>query len=266
AYHEAGHALVSVFCEHADPLHKVTVIPRGKMLGGAMYFPEGEKVTTTRSEIIDRMVIACGGRCAEEMVFGEQNSGAAGDIRQVSHLARSLVMRLGMSEKLGFLEYSTTNEDMGYLGHLSRPEYSEKTACMIDEEVRKLVNEALAKARSILQEHREKLDLLANKLLERETLSGAEVYELLGLSVPEVLQNAKIAEDEKHSDTKSDAGAGEIPDKCEEDSAEPPDDHALTGGDIRVDDALQNEGDTRKMKPSQAETASKEETQPDSEA
>ncbi|OVE78203.1 hypothetical protein BVX99_00405 [bacterium F16] len=192
ACHEAGHALVSMFCHKADPLHKVSIIPRGKMLGGAMYFPEGDKVAHSSDELFERMVIGAGGRCAEKLVFSDLNSGAYGDIRQVSNIARAMVMRFGMSEELGFLEYAKTDEDMGYLGHLSRPEYSEKTAQSIDHEVRRLVDSAVTRATELLVQHRSELDILTDALLERETLSAVDVFELLDMDVPERLKNTSL--------------------------------------------------------------------------
>ncbi len=191
ALHEAGHALASIYCTHTDPLHKVSIIPRGKTLGGALYFPEGDKVSQSSQELFERMVITVAGRCAENLVLKEINSGAYADIHQCSQIARTMVTKLGMSDKLGFIEYSVTDENLGYLGQLSRPEYSEETARSIDREVRRLVDEAMERCVQILGEHRDQLDLLGNALLEKETLSAREVYELLGLPMPERLQLKK---------------------------------------------------------------------------
>jgi cell division protease FtsH len=187
ACHEAGHALVSLYCTHTDPLHKVSIIPRGKMLGGAMYFPEGDKVSQSQSELSEQMVIAVAGRGAEQLMFNEVNSGAYADVRQCSLIARAMVAKLGMSPKLGFIEYATTDADMGYLGLLSRPEYSEETARVIDDEVRRLVGEAMARATALLTEHRDQLEKLTEALLERETLSAEDVGQLLGMPLPERL-------------------------------------------------------------------------------
>ena len=192
ACHEAGHALVSIFCPKSNPLHKVSIIPRGKMLGGALYFPEGDKVSQSRDDLFETMVICAAGRSAELLAFDDVNSGAYGDIRQCSAIARAMVMKFGMTEKLGFIEYAKTDEDMGYLGHLSRPEYSEDTARAIDQEVRRLIDEAVAKADSLLLAHRDKLDTLTDALLEKETLTAVNVYELMDMPVPERLHATSL--------------------------------------------------------------------------
>ncbi len=220
ACHEAGHALVSLYCRHADPLHKVSIIPRGKMLGGAMYFPEGDKVSQSQTELMEHMTIAAGGRCAEKIVFGEINSGAMGDIRRCSRIARAMVTKLGMSDDLGFIEYASTDEEMGYLGHLSRPEYSEATAQKIDVEVQRLVDAALHRATEILTQNRGQLDTLTDELLEKETLSAREVYELLEMPLPDRLK----AVEEKKEETPETAADGDK----EPARLEPADDEPVT--------------------------------------
>ena len=110
-----------VYFDQADPLHKVSIIPRGQSLGGTMHFPEGEKVHWTKKHYRDELAVLAAGRCAGELIYDEVDSGAAMDIRMCSRIARAMVTRFGMSEKTGFVEYASTDEEMGYLGHLSRP-------------------------------------------------------------------------------------------------------------------------------------------------
>ena len=133
-------------------------------------------------------------------MYGDLNSGAYGDIQQVSKIARAMVMRFGMSDELGFLEYAKTDEDMGYLGHISRPEYSEKTAQLIDQEVRALIDQAVNRANELLVQHRDALDKLTDALLERETLSAIDVYELIDMDVPERLKNTSLRPSEADED------------------------------------------------------------------
>ncbi|NQZ69578.1 MAG: ATP-dependent zinc metalloprotease FtsH [Lentisphaeria bacterium] len=189
AYHEAGHALASLYCEEADPLHKVSIIPRGKMLGGAMYYPKGDKVSYYKKELMERMIIAVGGRCAEEIFFGENkhNSGAAGDIEQCSSVARAMVCDFGMSEKLGFIKFSGDSHQQ--YPQMAAPIYSEETAKEIDQEVKRLIDEALSTCQKILTDHKDQLEKLGDALLERETLTAKEVYELLEMELPEHLQD-----------------------------------------------------------------------------
>ena len=184
AYHEAGHALVGLYCEHATPLHKVTIIPRGNAyLGAAMYLPEGDKYTQTRSELIDELTVAMGGRCAEELMFAEITNGAAGDIKMGTDLARRMVCEWGMSDKMGMLHLGERGEHI-YLGRdISRTiDFSETTAREIDQEVRMLVDQASQRAKDMLTKYKDQLGLLGSALLERETMDAQEIRELLGLA------------------------------------------------------------------------------------
>jgi cell division protease FtsH len=182
AYHEAGHALVGLLVPGNDPLHKVTVIPRGRALGVTMNLPERDRYSFRKNEIEARLAMMFGGRIAEEIIFGAENvtTGASNDFQQATQLARRMVTEWGMSEKLGPLRYSE-NEDEVFLGRsVTRTQHvSEETARLIDLEVRRIVEEAEAKARRILSEHRDSLHTLAQALLEYETLSGEEVRTLL---------------------------------------------------------------------------------------
>jgi len=182
AYHEAGHALVGLSMPKSDPLHKVTIIPRGRALGLTMSLPERDRYGFSKIELTSRLAMTFGGRIAEELVFGEENvtTGAAGDIQQATRLARAMVTEYGFSEKLGRLRYSDNEEEV-FLGHsvTQRQNMSDETAALIDSEVRGLIEEAEANARRILVERRDDLETLAKALLEYETLSGDEVDALL---------------------------------------------------------------------------------------
>ncbi|MGE4351485.1 MAG: ATP-dependent zinc metalloprotease FtsH [Bdellovibrionales bacterium] len=182
AYHEAGHALVGLNVPNSDPLHKVTIIPRGRALGVTMSLPERDKYSQTMTELTSRLAMLYGGRMAEELVFGKENitTGASGDIQQATNIARRMVTEFGMSDKLGRVRYNA-NEQEVFLGHsvAQTQNMSEQTAQLIDEEVRKLIETAEATARRILTEHRDDLTTLSEALLEYETLSGEEVTDLL---------------------------------------------------------------------------------------
>jgi cell division protease FtsH len=182
AYHEAGHALVGLLVPGNDPLHKVTVIPRGRALGVTMNLPERDRYSYRKNEIEGRLAMMFGGRVAEEIIFGADNvtTGASNDFQQATQLARRMVTEWGMSDKLGPLRYSE-NEDEVFLGRsVTRTQHvSEETARLIDLEVRRIVEEAEAKAQAILTEHLDALHTLAQALLEFETLSGEEVRTIL---------------------------------------------------------------------------------------
>ncbi|PWR22608.1 ATP-dependent zinc metalloprotease FtsH [Zavarzinia aquatilis] len=182
AFHEGGHAIVSLNVPAADPIHKATIIPRGRALGMVMQLPEGDKYSLTREFMISRLAISMGGRMAEELVFGydKVTSGASSDIMAATSLARNMVTRWGLSDELGAVAYGDNQEEV-FLGHsVSRTQnVSESTAQKIDAEVKKLVDNALDTARRILTEKRKDLDALANALLEYETLSGEEIVALL---------------------------------------------------------------------------------------
>jgi cell division protease FtsH len=180
AYHEAGHAILNVLLEHTDPLHKVTIIPRGPALGVTMMLPQEDKFNTKKKELIDDLCVTMGGRVAEEMFLGDVSSGASGDIRMATWYARKMVCQWGMSEKMGMVEYGE-HEDYVFLGRdISKSrDYSEATAQEIDREVRKLCDDAYARAKEIIITNREKLELIAKALLEFETLEGSQINDIL---------------------------------------------------------------------------------------
>ena len=167
AYHEAGHALLLELLEHTEPLHKVTIIPRGPSLGSTMWLPEEDKYNMRKKELVDSLCVTMGGRVAEEIIFGDVTSGARGDIKQATTMARKMVCEWGMSERMGMVEYGE-HEDYVFLGremHRNR-DYSEATAQEIDREVRKLCDDAYQRARRILTKNRPKLEAIARALLE----------------------------------------------------------------------------------------------------
>ena len=178
AYHEAGHALVGIYVPGNDPLHKVTIIPRGRALGITMNLPERDRYSETKKEMGAKIAMMFGGRVAEEIVFGKDNvsSGAANDIKQATDKARSMVTEWGMSNKLGPLRYNDNEEEV-FLGHsvAQRKNVSDATAELIDQEVREIIEAGEMKAREVLTENRDSLDRLAKALLEHETLTGDEV-------------------------------------------------------------------------------------------
>jgi cell division protease FtsH len=181
AYHEAGHAIVAMHEPASDPIHKATIIPRGRALGMVVRLPERDTYSYHRDAMYANLSIAMGGRVAEEMIFGydKVSSGASGDIQQATKLARSMVTQWGMSEALGPIQYEEQQESyLGY-GGPQRAAMSGETAKLIDTEIRKLVDGGYAKAKALLKKHKKQLDLLANALLEFETLSGEEIRELI---------------------------------------------------------------------------------------
>ena len=181
AVHEAGHAICLLKTPHSEPLHRVTIVPRGGALGMTMWLPSDDKMHQLRSEMLDQLVVAMGGRCAEQIVFGDVTSGATGDIKSATSLARRMVCEFGMSEKLGLIEYGEHQGEVYIardLGTRSR-NYSESTAELIDSEVRFLVDSAYERAMTILTENRDKLDMLTEALMEFETLEGSQVMDIL---------------------------------------------------------------------------------------
>ncbi|MBE3599511.1 MAG: ATP-dependent zinc metalloprotease FtsH [Limnochordaceae bacterium] len=173
AYHEAGHALVAHFLPHSDPVHKVTIVGRGLAGGYTMVLPDEDRMVETRSELLDRLAHILGGRAAEQLAFSEISTGAQNDLEQATKLARQMVMAWGMSEKLGPLTFGRQHEDLIFLGRdIARDRnYSEQVAAAIDDEVRRLIEEAYSKAATILKDHRDALERVVEALMEKETLN-----------------------------------------------------------------------------------------------
>jgi cell division protease FtsH len=170
--------------EHTHPLHKVTIIPRGQSLGSTMSLPREDVLNRRRREMLDMIAVAMAGRIAEELVSGDISTGAAGDIQQATQLAKSMVCHWGMSDRLGMVQYGDNNEYV-FLGRemIRSKDYSETTAQQIDGEVKRIIDEAYHVAKDIIDSHRDKLTVIANSLLEYESLDGAQVEEIIRTGV-----------------------------------------------------------------------------------
>lgn len=182
AYHEVGHALLAKLLKNCDPLHKVSIIPRGMALGVTMVLPEKDHLTLKKVQLLDKIAMTLGGRVAEEIIYGKEfiTTGASNDLEKVTQMARSMVTKYGMSERLGNLAYGKSEDHvfMGRdFGHTR--DYSEEIAAAIDEEVQRIVNEQYELAKTLLEENRDMLDTLSHKLLEMETLDEKEFVELM---------------------------------------------------------------------------------------
>ena len=180
AFHESGHALVGHLLPHADPVHKVSIIPRGQALGWTLQLPEEDRHITTRSALCDRLAVLLGGRTAEELIYGDPSTGASNDIERATEIARAMVTQYGMSDSLGPLQLGHRSAEV-FLGRdlSTQPNYSESVAAQIDEEIRRLMDEAHERAHGILTTHRSVLDQMAEMLMEKETLEPDEVRALL---------------------------------------------------------------------------------------
>jgi cell division protease FtsH len=180
AFHESGHALVGHLLPHADPVHKVSIIPRGQALGWTLQLPEEDRHITTRSALCDRLAVLLGGRTAEELIYGDPSTGASNDIERATEIARAMVTQYGMSDSLGPLQLGQRSAEV-FLGRdlSTQPNYSESVASRIDEEIRRLMDEAHERAHGILTTHRAVLDRMAELLMEKETLEPDEVRALL---------------------------------------------------------------------------------------
>ncbi len=183
AYHEAGHAVVAIHEEASDPIHKATIIPRGRALGMVMRLPEGDRVSLALRKIKADLAVAMGGRVAEELIFGKEKvtTGASADIQMATSMAQRMVTEWGMSDKLGMIRYSAAESEEVFLGHsvTKSKNLSDKTAQTVDEEIRRIIDEAYTRATDLLTKHRDQLDKVANALLEYETLSGDDIKTLL---------------------------------------------------------------------------------------
>ena len=182
AYHEAGHAIVAINLKDSDPVHKATIIPRGMALGMVMRLPESDRISMPKTKLKADLAVAMGGRISEQLIFGDSNitTGASSDISMATNIARKMVTEWGMSDKLGPLSYGENEQEI-FLGHsvAVKKNVSEKTAEAIDKEVRKIVDEAYNKAKTIIKTHFKDLHKLAKGLLKHETLTGAEIKDLL---------------------------------------------------------------------------------------
>lgn len=201
AYHEAGHALVGMMLTHTDPVHKVSIIPRGRAGGYTLMLPKEDRYYATRSELLDQLKTLLGGRVAEALVLSEISTGAQNDLERATELVRKMITEFGMSEVLGPITFGRRQEQV-FLGRdFSRDRnYSEEVASAIDQEVRRLIEDAYTKTETMLKENMDKLHLIANALLERETLEGEELEQLL--------KNGKI--EEKSADGEEEVAAAPV--------------------------------------------------------
>ena len=181
AYHEAGHAIVMHFADKFDPVHKITIIPRGQAGGYTMWLPDEDRTLQSYEQMKDQLAGALGGRAAEDIIWGDVSTGASGDLKQVTQMARSMVTRYGMSKNLGPLTYGD-REEMVFLGReiSEQRNYSEKIAREIDKEVKQIVTNAYQQALKTLHQNRDKLEDLAKLLLEVETVDRKEFEHLMG--------------------------------------------------------------------------------------
>lgn len=197
AYHEGGHALVAFFTPDSDPIHKATIIPRGRALGMVMRLPEGDRISMSRAKLLADLKVSMGGRLAEELIFGEEKvtTGASSDIKMATDIARRMVTEWGMSDKLGFQTYGENQQEV-FLGQslTQRKQISERTAEMIDSEVQRILAECYSKTKELLESKLDKLHLIARTLLDCETLSGDEIRLLIDEGVapaPETHESTK---------------------------------------------------------------------------
>ncbi len=192
AYHEAGHAVVQTLMEHADPVHKVSIIPRGQALGVTFSLPEKNRHTYNRKYVEATLRVLCAGRVAEEILGEDMNSGAASDIQQATNIARTMVTEWGMSDRLGFVSYSEDGrQPKGFADTFGGREFSEQTVQVIDEETKRIIDEAYTDTRRMIQENRDKLEAVAKALLKYETIDGDDVKRLMA---GEVLDKPTVAD------------------------------------------------------------------------
>jgi cell division protease FtsH len=210
AYHELGHAIVGHLLPNCDPVHKVSIISRGQALGYTISLPDEDKFLTTRAQLSETMAMTLGGRAAEEIVFGEITTGASNDLEKVTETAKQMVMRFGMSERLGPRVFGH-DSSQPFLGRdmSSEPDYSDEIAREIDDEIRRIVEEAHQTAKDILGEHREQLDRISKLLLERETIDAEAFAKLLeGASAEEVFGTDEGAEEVPEPEPEAEKGTG----------------------------------------------------------
>ena len=188
AYHESGHAILARLLSHCDPVHEVSIIPRGQAAGYTMTRPDTDDNHLTKAKLLDDIVMTLGGRVAEELIIKDISAGASGDIQAVTKRARLMVTEWGMSEKVGPISYGSDKEVFIGRDMASHVNYSEETAAIIDEEIRRIIDDGLQKARKLLAENKKLLDNMARLLVERETIFSEEVDMLMeGKSVEEII-------------------------------------------------------------------------------
>ena len=238
AYHEAGHAVVAALLPHTDPIHKVTIVPRGQAMGVTQQVPVRDRYIYSREYLLDRLAVVMGGRAAEAVVFDTSTSGAENDLQQATAMARRMVLSWGMSERFGRLSSGADRQEV-FLGEelAQRRDHSDATAREADEEVRRIVDEAYEKAAGLLREHHAGMDALVQELLEREEVAGRDVYGLLGLDLPPELEPSAAKADGRNS---GEAGAAH---PSEEDRAEVNGEGAKPHEDPEGDGRAQQDGE-----------------------
>jgi len=194
AYHEGGHAILGLVVPGADPVNRVTIVPRGQALGVTYQRPDSDRYNYPEAYLRGRIIGALGGRAAEEIVYGTRTTGAENDIEQATALARRMVTRWGMSEKIGLVQLAPRENPYlgGSGGYAGEKPFSEATAEAIDAEVRRILGEGHDEARRLLGAHRKQLDLLASALLSRETLNEQEILEVTGLPPAPALETGRL--------------------------------------------------------------------------
>jgi cell division protease FtsH len=213
AYHEGGHALVGKMMKGSDPIHKVTIIPRGRALGLTQQLPVEDRLNVSKDLANDQIAVAMGGRVAEEIIFGQITTGASNDIHTATDLARKMVCEWGMSEKMGPLHFGR-NDEMVFLGRdfAQHKEYSEQTSLEIDSEIKRIVLENYDRAKKIVLSNLDKLKVLAEALLERETLDAADIEVLFAggklESIPPVVAFSGLSKSSEQAKGQRPEGAG----------------------------------------------------------
>ena len=233
AFHESGHCILAKLCTNCDPVHEVTIIPRGNAGGFTMMRPENDRAYYSKNYMLDDICMALGGRVAEELVIKDISSGATGDIKQATKFARAMVTEFGMSEKLGLISYSDDSQPM-FIGRdmATHNTYSEETAKMIDDEVRDIISTQHERAMKLLSENRSVLDNMARVLIERETIYAEEVDLLMeGKSYSEVMKYMDEVDDKRSENRFK---------KFENDTAESAEGEELDGKNDGGDDGEKN--------------------------
>ncbi len=235
AYHEAGHAVVGSYLEHADPLHKVSIIPRGRALGVTFFLPTDDRIEYSKEWCLDTVTHLLGGRVAEELVLNRIGTGAANDIKESSKLVRRMVMQWGMSESLGPIAFGDRDEQI-FLGKeiAVRKDYSEQTAREIDDEVRRIIQECHDRAKKILTGHEEELHRVASALLERESLDADDIKILLNNGTLPPIKKRNNNKQEKQADDRAASGESMTDTDSDGESA-PSGQNGGTGGEISGD-------------------------------
>lgn len=201
AYHEGGHTVIGLVLDEADMVHKVTIVPRGQAGGYAVMLPREDRYFQTKPELLDKIVGLLGGRVAEEIIFGEVSTGAHNDFQRATNIARRMVTEFGMSEKLGPLQFGQSQGGQVFLGRDFNNEqnYSDQIAYEIDQEIQRIIKECYERAKQILTENRDKLELIAQTLLKVETLDAEQIKHLIDHGT---LPERNFSDDEKNDDVK----------------------------------------------------------------